>query len=63
MFDGLSGEKRWNVTFFDYASQPARESDYGNFHLLLQSSYSFSISKELHRGNIEYNMTFYNFFW
>ena len=30
MFDGLSGEKRWNVTFFDYASQPAKENDYGN---------------------------------
>ena len=30
MFDGITGEKRWNVTFFDYASQPAKENEHGN---------------------------------
>ena len=30
MFDGITGEKRWNVTFFDYASQPAKENEHGS---------------------------------
>lgn len=43
MFDGLTGEKRWNVTFFDYASQPVKESDYGNLFIVwtIYSGYNF----------------------
>ena len=45
MFDGLSGEKRWNVTFFDYASQPAKENDYGNTFYAVGSCIYCSVVK------------------
>ena len=35
MFDGITGEKRWNVTFLDYASQPAKDNEYGKLSLMI----------------------------
>ena len=45
MFDGITGEKRWNVTFFDYASQPAKENEHGNLLLRYLSKVNY-ISNE-----------------
>ena len=41
MFEGQTGLKKWNVTYYDYASNAIDDSEHGKTHYILSTSTLF----------------------
>ena len=42
MFEGQTGLKKWNVTYYDYASNAIDDSEHGKTHDILSTSTLFN---------------------